>query len=1053
MIILPILISADVYAASGQCLSDQQTLLLRLKNSLVFDTAVSKFNLVDWNQSMDCCTWDGVSCHEGRVISLRLTGKSIVGGIEDSSLFNLRYLESLDLSFNHFSTPIPSSLGKLTNLRYLNLSTAGFVGQIPIEIAHLTNLVTLDFSTDSLVFLEIPRPKLENPNLSMLVHNLSKLEELYLDGVNISARGRDWCQALSSSLPNLRVLSLSYCSLSGPIDHSLLKLQSLSVIRLDINNLSTQVPGFIVNFSNLTSLHLSNCVLYGIFPKEIFQVQTLQTIDISNNILLEGSLPELPENSALQKIVLSFSSFSGKLPASVGTLRNLSMLDLSNCKFNGTLPNSMTKLTQLVDLDLSFNELNGPIPSFKASKNLTQIVLSHNRLTGTIPSAHWEGLLKLTFINLRNNFFHGNLPSSLAALPSLEKIQLSNNQFNGQLLQFQDASSSKLASLDLSSNNLEGTIPMSIFHLRELTFLSLSSNKLNGTVQLDMVQKLGSLTSLDLSYNNLSVDSSGNDSTISCFVNISTLKLAACKLRKFPCLNNKSELAILDLSNNQIHGEVPSWIWNNSFLVHLNLSRNYLGGILELPYPFPSLSVLDLHSNQFHGKIPTLGGSFAVYIDFSNNNFTFFIPADIGDHLSNTLFFSISKNDITGFIPESICSAINLQVLDFSNNNISGRVPACLFAMSQTLGVLNLRNNNFDGAIPDAFPPYCSLKTIDLNGNFIEGQVPKSLGNCSSLEILDLGHNKMVDDFPCFLMNISTLRVLVLRSNKFYGHIGCLNINETSTVLQIVDLARNNFSGKLPIQWLTKSQAMMGNETDAQSKLKHLKFEFFRFSPSAYYQDAVVVTSKGLELELVKILTIFTSIDLSSNNLQGPIPEELGELKGLYVLNLSNNALDGEILSSIGNLGHLESLDLSWNHLSGTIPTSLQNLNFLSFLNVSFNQIVGRIPEGSQLQTFSADSYMGNQGLCGFPLKKNCTEKVDSPKESNSKSGSAEIDWNLIWALVGFGFGFGVIVWPLVFCKRWRKRYFKQVDDIGVKLFPRLFQTSFDNSRRPITRR
>ncbi|XP_062094216.1 receptor-like protein 18 [Humulus lupulus] len=367
--------------------------------------------------------------------------------------------------------------------------------------------------------------------------------------------------------------------------------------------------------------------------------------------------------------------------------------------------------------------------------------------------------------------------------------------------------------------------------------------------------------------------------------------------------------------------------------------------------------------------------------------------------------------------------------------------------MSETLGVLNLRSNNFNAAIPDAFPAYCSLKTIDLNGNFITGKVPTSLASCSSLEILDLGSNKMIDNFPCFLMNMPTLRVIVLRSNKFYGSTVCPNINETSTVLQIIDMAHNNFSGELPIQWLTKSQAMMAtNKSDHNIKLKHLKFEFLQFSPSVYYQDAVIVTSKGLELELVKILTIYTSIDISSNNFQDSIPEELGKLQGLRLLNLSNNALTGKIPSSIGNMRKLESLDLSNNKLSGTIPTSLQQLNFLSSFNLSFNKVVGRVPGGNQLQTFSADSYMGIEGLCGFPLEKSCPDQVESPKERNSRTGSAEIDWNVICGLVGLVFGFGVVVWPLVFCKIWRKRYYERVDEIGVRIFPRLYQTSFDEA-------
>jgi Leucine-rich repeat (LRR) protein len=280
-------LSFCIFEASGQCLGDQQSLLLQLKNSLVF-TSDSSTKLVHWNRSADCCFWEGVNCKEGHVIALDLTNESISSGLDNlSSLFHLQHLQSLNLAYNNFSgSPIPSEFDKLTNLRYLNLSYAGFTGQIPIALSRLTRLVTLDLS--SCYFPKTVPLTFENLNFNLLVQNLSELIELYLDGVNISAQGNKWCEALSSSLPNLRVLSLSNCYLSGPIDSTLLKLQSLSVIRLDNNNLSTPIPEFFANFTKLTTLRLSSSGLIGTFPRKIFQVPTLENIDLSNNVLLHG---------------------------------------------------------------------------------------------------------------------------------------------------------------------------------------------------------------------------------------------------------------------------------------------------------------------------------------------------------------------------------------------------------------------------------------------------------------------------------------------------------------------------------------------------------------------------------------------------------------------------------------------------------------------------------------------------------------------------------------------------------------------------------------------
>ncbi|KAJ9545193.1 hypothetical protein OSB04_024900 [Centaurea solstitialis] len=61
--------------------------------------------------------------------------------------------------------------------------------------------------------------------------------------------------------------------------------------------------------------------------------------------------------------------------------------------------------------------------------------------------------------------------------------------------------------------------------------------------------------------------------------------------------------------------------------------------------------------------------------------------------------------------------------------------------------------------------------------------------------------------------------------------------------------------------------------TGEQSSKKHLSFPVLR---DFYYQDTLTVMVKGLELELVKILTLFTSIDISSNSFSGKIPNTIG---------------------------------------------------------------------------------------------------------------------------------------------------------------------------------
>ncbi|KAI3472872.1 hypothetical protein Pfo_029944 [Paulownia fortunei] len=967
----------DVTFVSGQ---SQKELLLELRNNLTYDSSLST-KLVQWNESTDCCQWGGVKCDgKGRVSSLDLSGESISSGINDaaSSLFRLVFLQSLNLAQNSLdSIELPTGFGKLTELRYLNLSNSGFSGQIPLNISSLTRLVVLDLSSTFYSSLQ-----LENPGLERLIQNFTRLRELYLDGVNISAKGYGWCNAISSSLPNLRVLSSSNSYLTGPFDSSLVKLRSLSIIRLDGNTFSSPFPEFFADFPNLRVLTLSSCNFSGVAPGKLFQVKSLQTIDLSGNRYLEGSLPEFPMNGSLQNLLLSYTKFSGNVSESIGSLRMLSNVDLRGCSFSGPIPSSIKNLTQLVYLDLSLNQFSGSVPSFALLKSLTVINLHGNSLTGQIPDFLWEGLENLNFLDLSENSLEGEIPASLFGLPLLKVLYLSNNSLYDSIRDSTNSSSSPLEVLELSINNLEGPIPRFLFELQNLSTLSLSSNKFSGSVELTDFRKVTNLVNLDLSYNNLSVHVSEKVSMSSLFPRLGSLMLASCKLQKIPLLVNQSSLMMLDLSDNQLDGEIPNWIWEvgNGFLRFLNLSHNQFTRLQE-PYDLRSLHYLDLHSNMLGGRIPVPPPS-AVFVDLSSNNFSSSLPANIGNFLTPALFFSIANNKIIGTIPPSLCNASRLQILDLSNNSLHGRIPSCL--LESILRVLNLGRNNLGGDIPDAFPVGCGLETLDLSWNVLQGKLPKSLTRCTEIEVLNLGNNDLNDTFPCWLKNLSRLRVLVLRFNKFHGNISCLGDSNTWPNLQIINIASNNFNGVLPANLFRNLMALMVDEDGTQPQLDHLHFVFLAAN-GIYYQDSVTVTLKGQDIELEKILTIFTSIDFSNNHLQGIIPETIGQLDSLYVLNFSHNALSGHIPESIGNLQTLESLDLSFNNLGGEIPRQLAGLTFLSFLNLSYNQLVGRIPQGSQMQTFPESSFLGNEGLCGFPLNKTCSD-VGAPAFPQPKS-------------------------------------------------------------------
>ena len=77
----------------------------------------------------------------------------------------------------------------------------------------------------------------------------------------------------------------------------------------------------------------------------------------------------------------------------------------------------------------------------------------------------------------------------------------------------------------------------------------------------------------------------------------------------------------------------------------------------------------------------------------------------------------------------------------------------------------------------------------------------------------------------------------------------------------------------------------------------------------------MMMTNKGVDTIYEEVQEIYMALDFSSNRFVGAIPESIGNIKVLHLLNLSNNILTGHIPLTLGNLVKLESLDLSQNKL------------------------------------------------------------------------------------------------------------------------------------------
>ncbi|KAF8006107.1 hypothetical protein BT93_K0418 [Corymbia citriodora subsp. variegata] len=816
-----------------------------------------------------------------------------------------------------------------------------------------------------------------------------------------------------SNLSRLKYLNLSNSDFSGEIPHDISQLSELVSLdlstslpetlhllnmgnlvynltglkELDLSfvSLLSPIPPVLVNFSSLTLLGLRYCGLNGDFPVNIFQLPNLQVLHIDRNFNLSGFFPKPHWGSPLKSLYLSHTRFSGEIPASIGNLSLLNELVADYCYFSGLLPSSLGHLSHLTWLSLSRSNIQGQIPLSLA--NLTQLSalsLSENYLSGD--TLEWVvNLTKLTFLNIPENRLSGGFPSSF------EKLK-------------------QLTFLDLSGNDLHGDIPSTLWNLEDLQSLGLGPLNLNGILDVNHLFKLKNLVGLFLFSINLSFTESVVNTTPS---KITHLVLDSCNLTEFPqFIGHLSKLIRLDLQYNRIRGTIPKWVWNNSreSLMYIDLSHNLL---------------TSFENNQTNLLSPNL-----VYLDISSNLLETTIPVPP----PSIMLYNISNNFLFGEVPTSICEVSSLAVLDLSNNALNGMLPSCLGSIGPLI-FLKLTRNKFDGIIPRIYPDGCALRMIDLGENRLTGTVPRSLGNCKMLEYLNLGGNQINDTFPFWLSELAYLKVIGLRSNNFHGSIEAHLSQLDFTNLHILDLSDNSFVGELPSKLLQSCHTMKAvvgqDELTYMNISQLLHVPFGGLGGSMTY--AITLMNKGTEREYVKIPDVLVAIDLSNNKFEGFIPELIGDLKSLRMLNLSNNFLIGSIPPSLANLIVLESLDLSWNSLVREIPQQLAQLTFLSVFNISHNHLSGPIPHGTQFDTFGSSSFAMNDGLCGNPLPNKCIDGDNTPPPPPFKVGEEEclfdLDWRIVLAGAGGGFLVGVVLGNLIIDEksRWFLYYSKKM--------------------------
>ncbi|XP_028127099.1 receptor-like protein EIX2 [Camellia sinensis] len=233
----------------------------------------------------------------------------------------------------------------------------------------------------------------------------------------------------------------------------------------------------------------------------------------------------------------------------------------------------MCSLSFLYWLRLSGNNLSGELSWLKNCRSLNTLDIGDNKFSGNIPGWLGENLSSLSKLRLRANLFTGDIPQQLCHLSDLHILDLAHNYFTG--------------SIPCCLGNLSG---FNRFTSSKSAFTFAFSSESIYIHQMDLVVKgrqfgytstLELVNVIDLSSNNLSGE--------------------------IPVeITNPPDLGTLNLSRNQLTGKIPKKIGEMRWLETLDLSSNYLSGSIPSTMSYlTSLSHLNLSYNNLSGSIPS----------------------------------------------------------------------------------------------------------------------------------------------------------------------------------------------------------------------------------------------------------------------------------------------------------------------------------------------------------------------------------------------------------------------------------------------------------------
>ncbi|MFS8013112.1 putative leucine-rich [Helianthus anomalus] len=207
-------------------------------------------------------------------------------------------------------------------------------------------------------------------------------------------------------------------------------------------------------------------------------------------------------------------------------------------------------------------------------------------------------------------------------------------------------------------------------------------------------------------------------------------------------------------------------------------------------------------------------------------------------------------------------------------------------------------------------------------------------------------------NMPLELFSLQSLEYLSLGNNQLTGQIDVLDNGshlqtfQQLTNLSILDLSYNNFRG----DW--ELDALLSSLTNLQVlTLSHSGISITTSNANHHVNPNIRMLSlASCSLKVfpvsIRALTNLQYLNLSNNDIQGHIPEWIGEIgkNHLSVLDLSYNSITGTIPNVYEDWSELEGFVLNGNRLQGKVPTSLYNCKNLRIINLGNNQLSDTFP-------------------------------------------------------------------------------------------------------------